>query len=147
MKPSFTTSTPPEAHVIDKLTELANRQADLLDSFPGHYRSIPTAAKRRVSIQFDEFVVQLDTLVGKLESTVQKRRIQHRKAMVQLQGAIRQADREVSAVAEETAQLPELAALTREFEGLRHSYRETLEVLDDWLHQLDALGAHVSLAA
>lgn len=147
MKPSLNSCASPEAQVIDKLTELANRQADLLDSFPGHYRDIPVSAKRQLSIQFDEFIVQLDSLVAKLESTVQKRRVQNRKAMAQLQSAIRQADREVSTVAEETAKLPELARLTGEFQGLRQSYRETLTVLDGWIHQLDGQASQVSLAA
>jgi hypothetical protein len=147
MKPSLTSCTAPAAHVMDKLTALVNRQADLLDSFPHHYRMVPQAVKRRVAGHFDEFIVQLDSLVAKCESAVQKRRIHNRKAVTGLRDAINQADKDVSAAAEETAKLPELATLTQEFGELRQTYRETVEVLDDWLRHMEGNGKDVSLAA
>lgn len=148
MKPSLTSYTPPAAaHVMNKLTELANRQADLVDSFPRHYRMVPQAVKRRVAGQFDEFIVQLDSLVAKCESAVQKRRLHNQKSMSNLQGAILQADKDVTAAAEETAKLPELESLTGEFGKLRETYRETIDVLNGWLRQLDGDGKDVSLAA
>lgn len=131
---------------MDKLTELANRQADLVDSFPRHYRLVPQAAKRQMAYRFDEFIVQLDSLVAKCESAVQKRRLLNRKAMSSLLGAIRQADKEVSEATEETSKLPELHGLTEEFGRLRQSYRETMDVLHEWMSQLGD-GKDVSLAA
>jgi hypothetical protein len=147
MKASLTSCTAPAAHLIDKLSELANRQADLVDSFPRHYRLIPQASKRQMANHFDEFIVQLDSLVAKCESVVQKRKLHNRKAMLTLLGAIRQADKDVTAASEETSKLSELENLTDEFAKLRHTYQETLEILDDWVRQLDGDGKDVSLAA
>lgn len=132
---------------MDKLTELANRQADLVDSFPHHYRMVPAAMKRRVASHFDEFIVQLDSLVAKCESAVQKRRVNNPKTLSNLVDAIEQADRDVSAAAEETSKLPELEELTQEFGKLRQTYRETMDVLSDWARQLNAGGKDISLAA
>lgn len=147
MKTSSTYSTLTSAYVGDKLMELANCQADLVDSFPRHYRAVPQAVKRRVANQFDEYIEQLDPLVAKLESIVQKHRLHNLKSMNLLQGAIHQADRNVSAAAEETASQPELNALTEEFRKLRQSYRETLKVLDTWIHELEDAKTPVSMAA
>lgn len=147
MKPSLASHTPAATHVADNLNDLANRQADLVDSFPRFYRLVPPAMKRQVAAQFDEFIVQLDTLVAKLESAVQKRRLHNRKSMANLQHAIIQADKNVMIAAEETAKLPELSGLTAEFNSLREHYQNSLEMLSHWLRQLEASEASVSMAA